>query len=261
MNLADHINFAYDLAKDEYQGRDLTLLLLGSWLPDVYIAGVMQHSETHRGGEDFLSYCEKKYPEYTPLARGIVMHQKADELFHNGYLREKIECIKRKTTSFDRPFFEKNAHGITELGGVFIEKDGLPGKIEKALKFKIRDLNCYLGFLSKGTKDKARIYTVFGLGKIFYRFKLFPKKKEELDNLVINLCALTLNSLAEKRIFQNGLNLWALIAGSFYYFFSKEKNIENVNRMKRLILQAKEELEKDYLQYWDWVNSKLRAYI
>jgi len=31
--------------------------------------------------------------------------------------------------------------------------------------------------------------------------------------------------------------------------------------MKRLILQAKEELEKDYFQYWDWVNTRLKTYL
>jgi hypothetical protein len=82
MSLADHINFAYDLVKDAYQDRDLTLLLFGSWLPDVYISGVARHSETHIGGEIFLSHCEKNCPEYIPLARGIILHQKADELFH-----------------------------------------------------------------------------------------------------------------------------------------------------------------------------------
>jgi hypothetical protein len=53
----------------------------------------------------------------------------------------------------------------------------------------------------------------------YFIFKLSFKKKEEVDNLVINLSAFTLNSLAEKRVFKNGLNLRALMAGSFYYFF------------------------------------------
>jgi len=261
MNLADHINFAYELTRDVYRGRDLTLLLLGSWVPDLYITGIMSHFETHKGGDRFLSYCEKSHPEYACLAKGIMLHQKADEFFHDGYLREKIESITRKVSSVDKPFFEKYAHSIIELGGVFIEKEDLPFKIKKALKCRIRDLNFYLDFLSKNLKERTKIYAVLELGKVFYRLKLFHKKKEKMDNLVINLSALTLNSLVTKRVFRNGLNLPALLAGSFYYFFGREKNSNNIERMKRLVLQAKEELKKDYLQYWDWVNSKLRTYI
>lgn len=261
MNLADHISFAYDLAKDVYQGRDLKLLLLGSWFPDMYITGVMHHSETHTGGERFLSYCEKNCSKYTPLAKGIILHQKADELFHNGYLREKIDSVKKRVAFVDKPFFERYAHGIIELGGAFIEKDNLPFKIREALKCRIGDLRCYLDFLGKNLKERAKVYAVVELGKLFYRFKVSSKEREKLDNLVINLSAFTLSSLTKKKVFKNGFNLPALVAGSFYYFFGKEKNLETIERMKRLILQAKEELEKDYFQYWDWVNTRLKTYL
>jgi len=136
--------------------------------------------ETKEGidlGEKFLSYCEEKHPQYIPLARGIILHQKADELFHDGYLKEKIKSTAKKVAPIDRPFFKRNAHGIIELGSVFIEKDEMPLKIKKALEYRINDLNCYLTFLGKSIKDKIKVSTVLELAKFFYRFKLLPREK------------------------------------------------------------------------------------
>lgn len=261
MNIIDHINFAYDLAKDKYKGRELTLLLFGSGLPDIYIAGIMDRSKTHTRGEEFLKFCEEKYPQKIPLSKGIILHQKADALFHRDYLREKMETLMRRIARVDRPFFEKYGHGITELGGMMIEKKDLSMKIRKAMECKIKDISCYLEFLKERIKNRTKVYIMFILGKLFYRSKLVSMSKEELDNLTINLTSLTLNGLVNKRVFRNGLTFPALAAGSFYYFFRREKKVENIERMKRLILQAKEELERDYLSYWKWVNDKLRIYI
>jgi len=261
MNIVDHVNFAYDLAKDKYKGRELRLLLLGSGLPDVYIAGIMDRLKTHTKGEEFLKFCEKKHPRDVSLAKGIILHQKADDLFHNGYLKEKMESLMRKIAPVDKPFFENYGHGITELGGMMIEKENLPMKVRKVMECKVKDISGYLEFLEEGMKNRVKVYAMFILGKLFYRSKLISMNKEELDNIAINLTSLTLNGLVNKKVFKNGLTFPALAAGSFYYFFRREKKIENIKRMKRLILQAKEELEKDYLQYWEWINNKLKIYI
>ena len=261
MNIVDHVNFAYDLAKNKYKGRELRLLLLGSGLPDVYIAGIMDRLKTHTKGEEFLKFCEKKYPRNISLAKGIILHQKADDLFHDGYLKEKMESLMGKIALVDKPFFEKYGHGITELGGMMIEKENLPMKVKKVMECKIKDISCYLEFLEEGMKNRLKVYTMFALGKLFYHSKLISMNKKELDDITINLTSLTLNGLVNKKVFKNGLTFPALATGSFYYFFRREKKIENIERMKRLIFQAKEELGKDYLQYWEWINNKLKIYI
>lgn len=261
MNVIDHINFAYDLAKDKYKGRELILLLLGSGLPDMYIAGIMDRLKTHTRGEEFLKFCEEKYPRYTSLAKGIILHQKADDLFHEGYLKEKLEYLMKKVAPVDKSFFKKYGHGITELGGMMIEKKNLPMKVRKVMECKVNDISCYLEFLDEGMKDKVKAYAILALGKLFYRSKLISMNKKELDDIAINLTSLTLNGLINKKVFKNKLTFPALAVASFYYFFRKEKEIKNIKRMERLILQAKEELEKDYLQYWEWINSKLKIYI
>ncbi len=123
MNPVDHINLAYDVAYDRYVGRDLSLFLLGSWIPDIYICGIFERAETHQGGKKFVDYCERRKPRITPLARGILFHQRVDGLFHDGYLEEKIDAISRKTSSLDRAFFQEYAHVIIELGGAFTKKN------------------------------------------------------------------------------------------------------------------------------------------
>ena len=221
----------------------------------------MDRLKTHTKGEEFLKFCEKKYPQNVSLAKGIILHQKADDLFHNDYLKEKMESIMGKIAQVDKPFFEKYGHGITELGGMMIEKENLSMKVRKFMEYRVKDISCYLEFLGEGMKSRIKVYAMFSLGKLFYRSKLISMDKKELDDITINLTSLTLNGLVNKKVFKNGLTFPALVAGSFYYFFRREKKIENIERMKRLILQAKEELEKDYLQYWEWINSKLKIYI
>ena len=259
MNLVDHINLAYDVAYDRFVGRDLALFLLGSWIPDIYVCGIFERAETHQGGKQFVDYCERRKPRITPLARGILFHQRVDDLFHDGYLEEKIDAVSRKTSSLDRTFFQKHAHGITELGGAFIEKTDISAKIKKALSYQVSEANTYFSFLGKSIKDRFRTSLLLYMAKLFCRLRLFssPGRQINLD-LIVNLFALTLNRLRGKRVFRNRSSLSALLMGSFYYLFTRERNLDNVERLRRLVQLAKDELEKDYSQYCRSLKDKLQ---
>ncbi len=259
MNLIDHINLAYDVACDRYVGRDLALFLLGSWIPDIYVCGIFERAETHQGGKQFVDYCERQKPRITPLARGILFHQKVDDLFHDGYLKEKIDAVSHKTSSLDRAFFQEHAHGIIELGGVFIEKTDVSAPIRKALSYQVSEANTYFSFLGKSLKDRFRTSFLLYMTKLFCRLKLFSSAGRQINlDLIINLYALTFNRLREKKVFRNRSSFSALVMGSFYYLFTRERNLDNVERLKRLVQLAEDELEKDYSQYCRSLKDKLQ---
>ena len=259
MNLVNHINLAYDVAYDRYVGRDLALFLLGSWIPDIYICGSFERAETHQGGKQFVDYCERRKPRITPLARGILFHQRVDDLFHDGYLEEKIDAVSRKTSSLDRAFFQKHAHGIIELGGAFIEKTDVSARLKKALSYQVSEANIYFSFLGKSIKDRFRTSLLLYMAKLFCRLRLFSSAGRQINvDLITNLYALTFNRLRKKRVFRNRSSLSALLMGSFYYLFARERDLDYVERLRRLIQLAENELGKDYFQYCQSLKDKLQ---
>lgn len=83
---------------------DATLVALGSTFPDVVMAGVLEHHQTHRGVERMVDLFQQQAPELLPFALGVLTHASdpkgldyyGDEKYHTferGYCFEKAKPL------------------------------------------------------------------------------------------------------------------------------------------------------------------------
>lgn len=220
MNPLTHAHFAIELFKDDnLTQNELDHLIVGSFLPDIHITGLIQSYKTHNQGLEFFKAVKNPLHKY--LALGIITHGEVpkglDYYTHTGqgFIKQKYNKILPLAQKYQKHIGKINGNTIHYLiefsvDNLVAEKDPtIVSRVLKAFKNpKVRSgITAFSNFLEFTERKNNKIISLLNNKNLLNYFKNFS---------------------SPETVSQNWLNL------TFYRNIKKGKNLPLREKFKKL---------------------------
>lgn len=250
MNVLSHVRVTLDLINKCNIDEDHNLLLIGSVLPDLAEAGLIDHKMAHYNGEDFIRYLEKYYPTMKSLGVGFALHGESPRgLDYYSHIED--------------PFVINNQHKVLELFDKlnvrvpqqyhrYVSHFLLEFAVDSHLdKFTARRLN--LAFKKVKTSKIANVVSKFFKAdyfKLYFTLKLI--KAFNFERLVSPKGVFTVFKYFVKH--NKG-------DAKLQLLHDKDKNLSKVMKDKNMIsvmYEVRDILEDDYFDFLERTTEKMK---